>query len=76
MSRRKRSSLSDDAVDAAIDELDDVGLAIRGAMRLALAGEQDERPTLVTIEVAAILRFTADALDRVLRRLDPARDAP
>lgn len=59
--------------DITVSRLDEVHLAIKGAMRLALDAESADEPTLVVIEVAAVLGFIAEALDRLVRELDPAR---
>ena len=61
--------------DEIVDRLDAVRLAIKGAERLALEAEFADKPTLIAIEIVAILRFTAEALDRIVRELDPSRDA-
>lgn len=61
------------ADDEIVDRLDEIRLAISGARRLAMEAEDDDEPTLIVIEVAALLGFAAEALDRIVRELDPSR---
>lgn len=69
LARARQRSKHEDLVDG----LDEIHLAIKGAVRLALDAETADEPTLVVIEVAAVLGFIAEALDRLVRELDPAR---
>ena len=72
MSRKRKTNRI--AVDDVVEKLDAVLLVVEGAARLAWAGEQAEQPTLVTIEVAAILDLAAEKLTLVVRELHGRRD--
>ena len=70
----KRTKSGGPPADDAVADLDAVLLAIEGAAELAWHGEFADKPSLVIIEVAAIIDLAAARLRLIVRDLDAARE--